>query len=173
MSRRSLSLAALGIVLALSVSAWAQQSGTRGNCLCERDEVRYFSCQTARGKAISLCGRADRFVQYRFGKRGKIELRFPTSVDSPETLRYASYSRFETESYEVSFDSSGATYSVFDYTEGKERSAGVRVIKASGDETVIACASKIYSRLSELESRLPCDEDNALNLDGCPRPSER
>jgi hypothetical protein len=163
---------ALYVMLALGMSTRAQ-SDDRSTCLCEREEVRYFSCQTARGKAIALCGRDNRFVQYRFGKRGKIELQFPASVDSPETLRYASYMRFETESYEVTFTSSGVRYSIFDYTEGKERSAGVRVTNASGNEVVVACAGKIYSRLSQLESRLPCDADNALNLDGCPQQSDQ
>ena len=151
----------------------AQQLAKRGTCLCEHDEVRYFSCTAARGKAISLCGRGDRFVQYRFGKPGKIELRYPATAEGSDTLRYASYMRFETVSYEVTFRSSGAKYSVFDYTEGKERSAGVRVIKATGEEAVIECKGKIYSRLTDLESRLPCDEDNALNLDGCPERSEQ
>lgn len=168
MLKSRLVIVALCIMFALSTTTWAQQSSTRGNCLCDRDEVRYFSCQTVRGKAVSLCGRGDRFVQYRFGKRGKIELRFPSSADAPETLRFASYMRFETESYEVTFSASGATYSVFDYTEGKERSAGVRVVTATGNEVVMECAGKIYSRLPELASHLPCDKDNALNLDGCP-----
>jgi hypothetical protein len=161
----------LCLVLAGSVVAWAQ-SGVHNSCLCERDEARYFSCQTARGKSIALCGSGDRFVQYRFGKRGKIELRFPTSGASPETLRYANFARFETENYEVTFESLGAHYAVFDYTEGNEHSAGVRVNKSSGQEVLIKCSSRIYSRLSQLESRLPCDRDNALNMGGCPQKAE-
>jgi hypothetical protein len=158
--------------IAVSVSSWAQSAKPtpptkRTSCLCEKQEERFFSCQTARGKSIALCGGGDGVVQYRYGTRGKIELRYPTKPDN--SLQYAGYMRFQTESYEITFSDSGAKYSVFEYTEDSEHSAGVRVVKTSGEEVVFECAGKVFSRLSKLESRLPCDKDNALNLDGCPQ----
>jgi hypothetical protein len=79
--------------------------------------------------------------------------------------------RFQTENFEVSFDISGTKYSVFEYREDGEHSAGVRVSKSEGKEVVIQCAGKVFSRWAELEARLPCDKDNALNMGGCPKPS--
>lgn len=157
----------LCLLTMVSFSSGAQ-TAKRTSCLCEKQEQKFFSCQTAHGTTIAVCG-GNGVVQYRYGTRGKVELKYPASP--ADSLRYAGYMRYETESYEVTFSDSGATYSVFDYTEGRERSAGVRVVKASGEEIVIACAGKVFSRLSELQSRLPCDRDNALNLDGCPPPS--
>lgn len=154
--------------MAVSVSSGAQQPAKRASCLCDKNEERFFSCQTAQHKSISVCARPDGLIQYRFGTRDKVELRYPESPS--ETLRYANYMRFQTENYEVSFDSAGATYSVFDYTEGREHSAGVRILKADGKEVTVSCTGRVFSRLNQLASRLPCDKDNALNSGGCSEP---
>ena len=160
----TLSLAAACVALALSVYSWAQSS-KRSGCLCGAQEKKFFSCRTAGGKSIALCGRSDGLIQYRFGTRQKVELQFPP--DASQTLRYAGYMRSQTENYEISFSVSNATYTVFDYMEEGERAAGVRVTKSDGTEAVMKCDGKFVSRLAELESHLPCDKDNALNLGGC------
>jgi hypothetical protein len=138
--------------------------------LCSAQEKKFFSCRTARGKSIALCGRSDGLIQYRFGTPQKVELRFPN--DASQTLRYAGYMRFQTESYEISFDIASTKYTVFEYTEEGEHSAGVRVIKPDATEATIACDGKVVSKIAELQSKLPCDKDNALNLNGCPPPGQ-
>lgn len=168
MNTRRLAIGVVAIcgAFAISVSSWAQ-SAKPSACLCNAQEKRFFSCRTARGKSIALCGTPEGVVQYRFGTRQKIELTFPTQAD--QTLRYASYMRFQTENYEISFDVSGTKYSVFEYSEEGEHSAGVRVVTSDHKERVIRCAGNVFGRLADLEKRLPCDEDNALNMGGCPK----
>lgn len=68
----------------------------------------------------------------------------------------------------MSFRNGDADYAVFDYTEGRQRSAGVRVLTASGREKTFACRGAVHSRLGALEAVLPCDPDSALNLGSCP-----
>lgn len=148
----------------ISISAYAvcvNRVSAQDASLCGPSEVRYFGCRTAKGKLISICGEARGLTQYRFGRPGKVELQ---SAD----LRYAHYMRYRTDHYEVSFDTNDTRYAVFDYVEGKQRSAGVQVTRPSGESVSIHCSGKAYSQLSKLESLLPCDEDNALNMGGCP-----
>jgi hypothetical protein len=137
--------------------------------LCSVDEITYLSCTTARMRQLSLCGKAPQALQYRYGRSAQaIELRFPdNAADGAAQMLYAHYSRYQTERLEVRFDNHGTGYTLFEYLEGRRRSAGVRVVTAEGREQMVACASRIVSRLGELEGRLPCDVDNALNLGGC------
>ena len=88
---------------------------------------------------------------------------------SPATqaLRFAHYSRAQTERYEVSFVNVGTRYAVFDYTEGRTRSAGVQVQAPGQPGRQLLCSGRIHSRIETLASRLPCDADNALNLGSC------
>jgi hypothetical protein len=46
----------------------------------------------------------------------------------------------------------------------------VRVTRSEEPEITIACRRRVQSHLSQLESILPCDPDNALNSssEGCP-----
>ena len=158
-------------VLAVAAGAWAQ-SRKQSVGLCEPSETTFFSCRTAKGKWIGLCGTGANgaLIQYRYGTTKNVELRYPR--DANEALpRYAHYSRAQTERVEVSFEAAGARYSVFDYFEEANRDAGVRVTRADGREVTIGCVGKVRSRLSELQSRLECDADSALNLGGCGAPS--
>jgi hypothetical protein len=128
----------------------------------------YFNCQTAQHKWIALCGQTDGVVQYRFGKPDKIELRFPSGNDPKETLRFAHYFRYQVDRFEVTFDSAGVDYAVFDFTEDGQRDRGVSVSKPEQREVLVKCVGPVQSRLIDLESRLPCDADNALS--NCPTP---
>lgn len=167
MNRMLLSVIGMSAYIVCTSQLWAQSKSSDAS-LCEPKEVRYFGCRTAKSRLISVCGQANGITQYRYGRPGKIELRFPTDASTEASLRYAYYMRYQTERYEISFDTSDTLYSVFDYTEGKRRSAGVRVTKPSGESVSIGCSGKVYSQLFKLESLLPCDRDNALNLGGCP-----
>jgi hypothetical protein len=162
----------LSILFVGSLSVRAQNA-QRQTGLCDVDEGSYFSCKTSHGKWISLCGRDDGPVQYRFGERGKIELRFPSSKRPQETLRYAHYFRFQVDRFEVTFDTDGVRYSVFDYSEGEQNRAGVSIARAGARNVVVKCAGAVQSRWNELEPRLPCDVDNALNLGSCPEVPSR
>jgi hypothetical protein len=154
-------------VLAIVAVAISRSSASGGApALCDQPKESYFACRTRNGKLIELCG--GKTVEYRFGKPGKVELAYPAAPgDGP--LRFAHYARPATDRIEISFSAGGADYSVFDYSEGKKRTAGVRATLASGKEVTIACKGPIVSRLGALEKILPCDTDSALNLGGCPQ----
>ena len=136
---------------------------------CAASETAYFACLTARGKWVGLCGNPPRSLQYRFGKVGEPEFRYPE--DPAEGLggfTFAHYWRYQTDRLEIGFRNQGADYSIFDYTEGRRRQAGVRVTTADGKERTFSCKGKIVSRLAELEGFLRCYPDNALNGGQCP-----
>jgi hypothetical protein len=146
----------------LSVKAWGQ-SAARPIGLCTANETSYFSCQTARAQWISLCGEPDGLVQYRFGKLGKIELRFPAGDDRKQTLRFSHYFRYQVDRFEVTFEIAGVDYAVFDSTEGARRERGVSVTKPNQPDVSLKCVGRGQSRMIDLEPLLPCDPDNALS----------
>ena len=136
---------------------------------CGTQETTYFSCDTAKHKTISLCGATPSALQYRYGKPAQVELQFPDKPsDGVNQLRYAHYSRFQTDRSEVTFSRGGVDYAVFDYTEQGKRTAGVHITLADGSEHEVPCAGPIEGRLSTLAKSLRCDADNALNGGNCP-----
>lgn len=139
------------------------------NGLCSDKETTYFGCVTAKQRWIALCGAVPQTLQYRYGKEGKVELRFPeNAVEGKDRLKLAHYMRFQTDRTEVSFQNQNVDYAIFDYVENNTRTAGVRVTTADGKDIDIVCKGKITSHLSDLKTALPCDTDNALNGGQCP-----
>ena len=58
--------------------------------LCKTNEIDYFSCKT-QAKVVSLCASknlssTDGYMQFRYGRRGNIELRFPPEDRHPKGL---------------------------------------------------------------------------------------
>jgi hypothetical protein len=138
---------------------------------CTAKETTYFSCDTTRHKTIALCGAPPSVLQYRYGKPGHTELVFPDKpADGVNQLRYAHYSRYQTDRSEVTFSHAGTDYAVFDYTENGKRSAGVHVTLADGSEHEVMCSGPIQGHLDTLQKSLRCDTDNALNGGNCPVP---
>lgn len=136
--------------------------------LCGAGEVTYFSCPTARGKTISLCGSVPSALQYRYGQTSKLEWVYPPNpTQGLRQLGYAHYTRYQAERTEVDFSRADVDYAVFDYSERGQRTAGVRVTTSDGSEHDVACAGAIRGRLDTLGSSLRCDPDNALNGGGC------
>ena len=161
--RRALLAALVGLALAGPAAAGGP---SRPEGLCAAAETAWFSCRSASGAWIALCEGAERGLQYRFGRPGQIALAYP-AAGRPD-FRYAHYFRAGVDRTEVSFRNGDADYAVFDYTEGRQRSAGVRVLTARGQEKTFACRGPVHSRLGALEAVLPCDPDSALNLGSCP-----
>jgi len=136
--------------------------------LCHAGETTYFSCPTATGKTISLCGSVPSALQYRYGRASRVELVFPQDAShGPLQLAYAHYTRYQVERTEVGFSRADVDYAVFDYIERGQRMAGVRVARSDGSEREVACAGDIQGRLETLGKGLRCDPDNALNDGGC------
>lgn len=138
--------------------------GNSANDHCKAPETSVFSCQTKAKKWINLCHSPEGGLQYRFGKPDHVELRYP---DDPKIgtnqFKYAHYSRYQTERYEITFSNHGSDYAIFDYRENRQHHAGVRV----GENTEILCVGIIKSALAKLQTQLVCDADNALNGGNC------
>jgi len=137
--------------------------------LCAVDETVYFSCATGRTRWISLCGAAPGALQYRFGRSKAVELQYPErAAEGASRMLFAQYGRHQVERLEVRFENHGADYVLFDYQEGAQRNAGVRVTTSDGKERELACTGPVASRLGELKGVLRCDADSALNGGTCP-----
>jgi len=135
---------------------------------CSPSERIIYSCQIKdSAKVVSLCASKQLnsqsgYLQYRFGRPGRVELEFPKErQNSQEQFRYAHYFRFQVDRTELSFKNNGFEYVLYDYHDGEEKPSksenGVRV-----QETSLLCGSGAINRLSKLEKVVPCDEASAL-----------
>ncbi|MDO8336528.1 MAG: hypothetical protein Q7T74_07165 [Candidatus Saccharibacteria bacterium] len=132
--------------------------------LCKPEETSVFSCQTKSKKWINLCQSPDSGLQYRFGTQKHIELLYPDNPESGSSqFKFAHYSRYQAEKYEITFSNQGTDYTIFDYAESSHHRAGVRI----GNDTEILCVGKIKADFTKLQMLLSCDSDNALNGENC------
>lgn len=144
--------------------------------LCRGEEKIIFSCAVTPGaRIVSLCAsnaldHRRGYLQYRYGKPGAIELQFPQArANTQIAFRYAHYFRAQVDRTEVSFDTQGYRYTLFDYFEGDVKpaiiTAGVHVSKhgAKGADTRFRCVAKPTSNLGNLENVITHDRDNPLN----------
>jgi hypothetical protein len=157
-----------GLLLAAPPTAWAGSDGATS--LCAPGEAVQFSCPMGRGRILSVCGQAPAALQYRFGKPGQIELRYPAdAAQGPQRFLFAQYMRYQVDRIALRFSNEGTDYEVFDEREDGKRSAGVRVTKAGdGRETALPCRGPVTSRLGALKPLLRCNVDSALQGGSCP-----
>lgn len=173
-----LSLLLSATLLRPEASLFAAEMGTSAqpSSLCRAEEQVIFTCVAAgSAKLVSLCGaklldHRRGYLQYRYGKPSAIELQFPQArANTQLAFRYAHYFRAHVDRTEISFDSQGYRYTIYDYYEGDVKPAmavaGVRVGKhgTKGRETELQCQSRPASLLGYLETVIPRDHDNALN----------
>jgi hypothetical protein len=155
-------------------------AGETKQTLCRQGEDILFSCPVKdRTTIVSLCGSKhltaqQGYLQYRFGRKGHIELEFPAQRQGTQKMfRYAHYSRYQVNRMVVSFQRGGYTYALFDSYEGevlpKTRQQGIQVIPsgAARKEVTLMCRGPALGDLSNLSSLLPCDKDDPLNLGEC------
>lgn len=153
--------------LLLVALAASQAHAAHAQSLCAKDETTYFSCPASHGRSINLCGKSPQTLQYRFGKPGRVELAFPARPEEgADAFRYAHYSRFQVDRFELRFDNAGTEYVLFDYVESNRREAGVGVTQG-GKEISVSCRRPVRSRLGELEGKLKCDTESALTGGAC------
>jgi hypothetical protein len=110
-------------------------------------------------------------LQYRFGASpSRIELKFPEHAHTGrDAFAFAHYFRAQVDRTELTFRHRDTDYTLFDYIENSKRASGVSVSTAEGKESLFRCKGSIRSRVSELESILKCDPENALNASDCAR----
>jgi hypothetical protein len=140
----------------------------RALTLCGKEETDYLSCPTGGGKkTLSVCGNVGEdgggWLQYRFGKPGKIELAFPQE-------KRDSLSKFEgnffnpreqpRETSELRFVSGKALYSVSLDRDGSDHTyhGAVDVMLGKTKRVAIACDAvdglRYFEAFRELNGRL-------------------
>jgi hypothetical protein len=146
------------------------------NSLCAKTERIIFSCLTKRSgvkpavassKIASLCASLDLdkqrgYLQYRYGRPGKLELEFPSSrTGTQQMFQYTHYMRYQVDLTEINFEIDGYQYQIFDDYNGEEKprisTEGVSVTAPGKPKEVsFVCRTKAkadYSMLDELLTR--------------------
>ncbi|HEX2268768.1 MAG TPA: hypothetical protein VHH35_04515 [Pyrinomonadaceae bacterium] len=137
--------------------------------LCNADEKVIFNCTLRNSKIVSLCSspnltKDQGYVQYRFGRPGKIELEFPQEREkSQQAFKYTHYFRAQVDLTEITFTSGGHQYSIFDDYNGEERRArtsqGVKITPPNnGREVTLNCRERAkadYSNLGDVFATEP------------------
>lgn len=151
-------------------------SNSEAFSLCtDKDEV-YFSCRTKDLKTLSLCGKREGGVYYRFGKPKKIEFEYPGdnvgNKDSLSLFAYNSYNRWMVSYFTVTFHNHGYTYIIQDLRNAEDEvEHNIQNIAIyskpdqTDDEKIISCASDMISNLRPLMYIIPCNEGMALGCD--------
>ena len=100
------------------------------NTLCAQDERVIFACVLRRpAKIVSICASKDLtrdtgYLQYRFGRPGRIELEFPKDrIGTPSQFEYKHYFRALVDLTEINFTADGVAYSVIDDYNAEEKPA--------------------------------------------------
>jgi hypothetical protein len=171
------------ILALIAVAQPATAGGTMSSgSLCGADETVLFSCSIKRasGNAIaSLCSskkltRNRGYLQYRFGKQGRVELEFPREQNgSRGAFYFAHYFRPLVDLTEVRFVNDGYRYTLFAHFDDESKPAihqsGVRVTALGGDAKPVemTCSAAPLNHMARLAGILPCDKDSGLNTDTC------
>lgn len=136
---------------------------------CPAGEPAVLACQVTTGQVLALCGKLPDTLQYRFGPARKPELVFPANpADGLKLLHYAHMWRAQAEREEVTFETGGWRYVVFDYSEEDVRLVGVNVVPSAGGSTRNwLCTGAVHGDLTTLASHLPCDPQSALQGELC------
>ena len=135
MKRRCSFLVIVLLLLLSLASAVSHERYGRANAdtvmatsLCDKSEKIVFSCAVkGSGKIVSLCSspklnKSEGYLQYRYGRPGRVELEFPKlRAESRKLFSYSHYFRAQVDSTEISFTVNGYTYSVFDEYNGEEK----------------------------------------------------
>ncbi|HEY2022310.1 hypothetical protein [Paraburkholderia sp.] len=136
--------------------------------LCKPPESVVFSCSTTTSKNLALCvDKRTRALIYRFGRPGKIEMRYSANEADKNGFFYNHYFRSDVDYTRIAFVRAGYEYSVFrnyDATASRVPDYGVAVSRLGGDEAQIKCQSQVVDNMSPLLKQLRCDESSAL---GC------
>ena len=172
-------LLALAMIISTSSSPLTQ-AGVAAT-LCQQDEQVFFHCSVQGGrKMVSLCGSSqitatEGYLQYRFGSASKVELEFPRQrVESQKQFQYAHYLRYQVDRTEVSFQRAGYTYTLFDSYEGdirpprRQRGVLIDIPGTKQKSVTLQCHGTVTNKLQTLDTVVPCDKENPLNLENCP-----
>jgi hypothetical protein len=137
--------------------------------LCAQDEKTIWSCETTGRKIVSICGSRELtkergYVQYRFGRPGRIELEYPRQRQNTQTaFQYFRYTRPLVTYLGLRFQTGGYDYEVYDnFNEeaGGSSEAGVTVTPKGNAARAVdyRCRKQVVHHLIELEEVVPNTE---------------
>lgn len=155
-----------------------QPSRTRGS-LCAQDEKVIFSCaiKGQEQKMLSICSskRLDErvgYVQYRFGRAGKVELEFPQERRNTQAaFRYTRYTRPLVTYLVLRFETNGYLYSVHQNNNEEEKPpvneatvtvSPLKALKTNAEPFEFRCREPVKGTLMSLEDVVPRSDDDAL-----------
>jgi hypothetical protein len=143
--------------------------------LCSSSERTIFSCRIAGArKVLSLCSSPalhapERYLQYRFGRAGALEMHYPLQRSQSIAAFTAShYFRAQVDRRRLSFSNQGVRYTIFSDYEGEERpaqaEAGVRINKTQqgSSELTLRCKAPFVDHLADLDEIITPETDPAL-----------
>lgn len=152
-----------GVKDSARASSLAPLDSIKAKSLCARDERVVWSCETMReGKLASICSSRDLaqsrgYVQYRFGRPGKVELEFPRERAQTQPLfKYSRYTRPLVTMLKLEFTNNGFTYSISDDSNDEEKPARrdtitITVAGANAKENTLRCRQPVNGSLMTLE----------------------
>lgn len=161
-------------------SNWAVSGAN--DSLCGAGERVYFECSTkvkAGKKQIALCGsqsltEKEAFLQYRFGKKGAVELQFPAAkANSLTVFKQSHYSRYQVNINAVGFSNKAATYWVLDEYVGdvkppaKRQGLSFSQTSSKSEIKTLLCDDTAVSELGALTDVLPCAKDELYSIGDC------
>lgn len=125
--------------------------------------TQYFSCSISKG-SVSLISDPANLVSKMKNTDGSV-FQYSSLPPKYTGCYYNHYSRFQTDYLKVSFEKGGFKYELFsNYEDGKDNE-GISVVNLSNNkEYTYNCINVETDKLSDLTSKLSCDERNTL---GC------
>lgn len=143
----------------------------KAGSLCAKGERTVWSCETLRERKLaSICSsqaldKSRGYLQYRFGRPGKIELEFPKErTNTQAVFRYARYTRPLVAMLNLKFVNNGFTYTIGDDDNEEEkppvRDAAITITPsgANSKETTLRCRLPITGSLMTLEDVVQNEE---------------
>jgi len=149
---------------AASAYSLAHAGSTSQASLCARGETVVWNCETVKERKLaSVCGskdldRARGYVQYRFGRPGKVELEFPRQrTNTQSAFKYSRYTRPLVTYLKLEFVNGGVSYTISDDSNSEERPArrdAAITIKELGVniERSLRCRMPVAGSLMKLEN---------------------
>jgi hypothetical protein len=151
----------------------AVSAGAHAQSLCSTSEKTMLSFQTLKSnKVVSVCrGENSKYLVYRFGKTGKIELQFPDELNENSWKKFEFFGRRRPGGkmnagfgdYSISFRNGPAEYVVFQQWSDEDDTYAIGVnVEANGKTTTLKGGRKSQQgSLVLLESEAPHLQNSA------------
>ena len=149
------------VVLYPAQSVYAKDMLRPNVSLCNTNEKIIFNCNIKNSANIlSVCAsqnlsKDSGYIQYRFGRKGAIELEYPAEKEmSRSSFLFARYTRFQVSKLTLRFSNNKVNYTIFDNYDAESRP----YVKEKGIEIS-------GQRMENKNIKLFCDQDALSNLE--------